>query len=56
MNASLVATLLEDGKAVLKDCYSEKTGRTYDAVVRLVDNGQQTSFVIELGWGYRFSK
>ena len=30
--------------AALKGCYSEKTGKTYDAVVLLEDDGQRTGY------------
>ena len=44
LTTALVAELLALGKANLKDCYSEKTGRTYDAVVVLEDDGQSVSY------------
>jgi DNA topoisomerase-3 len=31
--------LLKDGKATVKGLYSEKTGKTFDAVVLLADTG-----------------
>ena len=35
----IAAALLKDGKAKVKDLYSEKTGKTYDATVLLADTG-----------------
>ena len=44
LTKSLAAALLKNGCAPLKDCYSEKTGKTYDAVVLLEDDGQRTGY------------
>ena len=41
LTRALLATLLKDGQAPLKNLYSAKTGRTYDAVVLLDDTGGQ---------------
>ena len=41
LTKSIAAELLEDGKAKLKGCYSEKTGKTYDATVLLDDSGEK---------------
>ena len=35
----IAAALLKNGKAKVKDLYSEKTGKTYDATVLLADTG-----------------
>ena len=43
----VVAALLKDGCARLTGCYSEKTGKTYDATVVLEDDGQYVSFRLE---------
>ena len=43
----VVAALLKDGRARLTVCYSEKTGKTYDATVVLEDDGQYVSFRLE---------
>ena len=43
----VVAALLKDGRARLTGCYSEKTGKTYDATVVLEDDGQYGSFRLE---------
>jgi DNA topoisomerase-3 len=39
LTAAIVTRLLADGKVALKDLYSEKTGKTYSAVVSLDDDG-----------------
>ena len=44
---AVVAALLKDGRARLTGCYSEKTGKTYDAIVVLEDDGQYVSFKLE---------
>ena len=38
------SALLKNGRAPLIGCYSEKTGKTYDAVVLLEDDGQRTGY------------
>ena len=40
----IVASFLENGEALLKGCYSEKTGKSYDAKAVMEDDGQQTRF------------
>ena len=47
---ALVAALLKDGRARLTGCYSEKTGKTYDATVVLEDDGQYANFKLEFDW------
>ena len=37
----------KDGQARLTGCFSEKTGRTYDAAVILEDDGAQTNYRLE---------
>ncbi len=44
LTPTIAAALLKDGKAKLAGCYSEKTGKTYDAAVILRDDGQRASF------------
>ena len=44
---AVVAALLKDGRARLTGCYSEKTGKTYDATVVLEDDEQYVSFKLE---------
>lgn len=47
VSKALVQSLLKDGRANLKGCHSEKTGKLYDAVVILEDDGQDTKFRLE---------
>ena len=51
LTKTLAATLLKDGRAPLKGCYSEKTGKTYDAVILLEDDGQRVSYKMVFGNG-----
>ena len=51
LTKSVAAALLKDGRALLKGCYSEKTGKTYDAIVLLEDDGQRVSYKLEFGHG-----
>ena len=51
LTKSVAAALLKDGRASLKGCYSEKTGKTYDAIVLLEDDGQRLSYKLEFGHG-----
>ena len=51
LTKSVAAALLKDGRAPLKGCYSEKTGKTYDAIVLLEDDGQRVSYKLEFGHG-----
>ncbi len=44
---ALVTALLKSGSARLTGCYSEKTGKTYDATVVLEDDGQYVGFKLE---------
>lgn len=44
---AVVALLLKDGRARITGCYSEKTGKTYDATVVLEDDGQYANFKLE---------
>lgn len=39
LTAKIAAALLKEGRAELKGCHSEKTGKTYDAIVILDDTG-----------------
>ena len=51
LTKTLAATLLKDGRAPLKGCYSEKTGKTYDTVILLEDDGQCVSYKMVFGNG-----
>ena len=39
MTKAVATELLKNGKAKLTGCFSEKTGKTYDAIVLLDDTG-----------------
>lgn len=43
----IVTALLKDGRVSVKGLYSEKTGKTYDAVVVLEDDGTYANFKLE---------
>jgi DNA topoisomerase-3 len=45
----IATALLKDGKAAVKELYSEKSNKTYDAVILLADTGEK--YV-----NYRFEK
>lgn len=47
LTKSVAASLLKDGRARLTGCYSEKTGKTYDATVILEDTGERVNFRLE---------
>lgn len=47
LTKAVAAKLLSDGKVKLTGCYSEKTGKTYDAVVILEDDGRHVNFMME---------
>lgn len=48
LTKAVASALLKDGKAKLNGCYSEKTGKTYDAFVLLEDTGgQYVNFKLE---------
>ena len=49
LTRSIAAALLKDERAPLKDCWSERTGKTYDAVVVLEDNGEAARFKLVFG-------
>ena len=51
LTKSLASALLKDGHAPLKGCYSEKTGKTYDAVVVLTDDGERVGYKLEFANG-----
>ncbi len=47
LTKAVAAALLKDGRVRLTGCYSEKTGRTYDATVILDDTGDRVHFKLE---------
>ena len=44
LTAQMVASLLEKGETNLKGCYSEKTGKSYDAKAVMEDDGHKTNY------------
>ena len=49
LTKSVVTALLKDGRVNLTGCYSERTGKTYDAIIVLTDDGGKTEFKMEFG-------
>ena len=47
LTKSVAAALIKDGRVKLTGCWSEKTGKTYDATVLLDDDGQRVNFRLE---------
>lgn len=47
LTKAVAAALLKDGRVRLTGCYSEKTGKTYDATVILEDTGEHVNFRLE---------
>lgn len=47
----VAAALLKDGRVRLTGCYSEKTGKTYDATMILEDTGEHVNFRLEFDPG-----
>lgn len=53
LTKAIAAAMLKDGRVNLKGCYSERTGKTYDAVVVLEDDGAKTNFKMAFGGGQK---
>ena len=51
LTKTIAAALLKDGRARLTGCYSEKTGKTYDATAILEDTGERINFRLEFDRG-----
>ena len=47
LTKTVAAALLKDGRTKLTGCYSDKTGKTYDATVILDDTGERVNFKLE---------
>ena len=47
LTKTVASALLKDGRVTLTGCWSEKTGKTYDATVFLDDDGKQVSYRME---------
>lgn len=51
LDKATAAALLQFGQVPMKGCYSEKTGKTYDATVIMVDKGDKVDFKLEFDNG-----
>lgn len=51
LDKATAAALLKFGQVPLKGCYSEKTGKTYDATAIMVDKGDKVDYKLEFGNG-----
>ena len=51
LDKATAAALLKFGQVPMKGCYSEKTGKTYDATAIMVDKGDKVDFKLEFGNG-----
>ena len=51
LTAPLVTELLEKGRAKLTGLYSERTGKIYDAILVMEDDGQQLRYSLEFNRG-----
>ena len=51
LTAPLVTELLEKGRAKLTGLYSERTGKIYDAILVMEDDGQQMRYSLEFNRG-----
>ena len=47
LTKSVAAALIKDGRVKLTGCWSEKTGKIYDATVLLDDDGQRVNYRLE---------
>ena len=51
LTKAVAASLLKTGRVKLTGCWSEKTGKTYDATVELEDDGEKTNFKLVFDHG-----
>lgn len=51
LDKATAAALLKFGQVPMKGCYSEKTGKTYDATAVMVDKGDKVDFKLEFDNG-----
>ena len=51
LDKATAAALLKFGQVPMKGCYSEKTGKTYDATAFMVDKGDKVDFKLEFDNG-----
>jgi len=45
----MVTSLLRDGRVTVKGIFSEKTGRSYDAILILADDGEKSIYSLDFG-------
>ena len=48
LTAPMVSALLKDGQVPVKNIYSERTGKSYNAVLTLTDDGVRSSYGLDL--------
>ena len=49
LSQKMVSTLLKEGRVPVKGIFSEKTGKSYDAILTLTDDGTKTVYVLDFG-------
>ena len=47
LTRKMVSALLKDGRTYVSGIFSEKTGKSYDAFIRLEDDGAHTVYKLE---------
>ena len=45
----MATSLLKDGRIPVKGIFSEKTGKSYDAVLTMSDDGKKTIYALDFG-------
>jgi DNA topoisomerase-3 len=49
LTKKMVSELLKNGRYPVKDIFSEKTGKSYDATITLTDDGARTVYALDFG-------
>jgi len=49
LTKTMVTALLKDGRVPVKGIFSEKTGRSYDATLVLIDDGEKSKYSLDFG-------
>ena len=49
LSRKMTVTLLKEGRIPVKGIFSEKTGKSYDAVLTLADDGAKTVYALDFG-------
>ena len=49
LTKEMATALLRNGRVKLTGCYSPKTGKSYDSIVQLNDDGEKVSFTMVFG-------